>query len=126
MKTFILKYCSCAMLSLLLFALKSTAQPPQPARPEPPANSRVSRGPDGSLYTYTLFIAPNKVYGYNIFQNGKIIYHQPAMPQSAGNKQPTLTEKMQADKAAFIAIEKIKSGQPAELTTAELLQATTH
>lgn len=126
MKTFLLKYCSCAMLSLLLFALKSTAQPTQPARPQPLANSRVSRGPDGSLYTYTLFIAPNKVYGYNIFQNGKIIYHQPAMPQSSDNKQPTLTEKMYADKAAFIAIEKIKRGQPAELTAAELLQATTH
>jgi hypothetical protein len=126
MKTFLLRYCTCAMLSLLFFALKSTAQAAQPPGQPPASNTRVSRGPDGSLYTYTLFIAPNKVYGYNIFKNGKIIYHQPATPQSAGNKQPTLTEKIQADKAAFIAIEKIKRGQPAELTAAELLQATTH
>lgn len=126
MKTFILKYCSCAMLSLLFFALKGTAQSAQPPGQSPASNTRVSRGQDGSLYTYTLFMAPNKVYGYNIFQNGKIIYHQPAMPESAGNKQPTLSEKIQADKAAFIAIEKIKRGLSAELTPAELLQATAH
>jgi hypothetical protein len=126
MKTFMLRYCTCAMLSLLFFALKGTAQRVQPPGQAPASNNRVSRGPDGSLYTYTLFMAPNKVYGYNIFQNGKIIYHQPAAAESAGNKQPTLTEKMQADKAAFIAIEKIKRGLPAELTAAELLQATTH
>ena len=126
MKTNIVKYCTCAMLLLFLIAAKGIAQQTQPPRPASPTINRVTRGADGSQYTYTLFIAPNKVYGYNIFQNGKIIYHQPAMAQSAGNKQPTLTEKMQADKAAFIAIEKIKRGLPAELTPEELLQATTH
>ena len=108
MKTFLLRYCTCAMLSLLFFALKGTAQTAQPPGQPPASNTRVSRGADGSLYTYTLFIAPNKVYGYNIFRMVKsFIISLLRLSLPATNSQPLLT-KCRRTKQPLLPSKKLK------------------
>jgi len=75
-------------------------------------------------YTYKLFQAPNKMYGYDIFRNNKFIFHQPALLTMPGNSIVALSKKEYADKAALQAIEKIKKGQPAELSQDEIKKIT--
>jgi len=70
-------------------------------------------------FTYKIFQAPNKMYGYDIFHDGKIIFHQGASPLQSNNSVEALSKKEQADKAALLAIEKIKKNQPATLTQEE-------
>ena len=80
----------------------------------------------GNNYTYRLFIAPNKLYGYDILRNGKTIFHQPALQEPAGDKEAAITKKWQADKAVALAIEKIKKGIPPQLTREDIMQITDH
>jgi hypothetical protein len=116
----------CVLLISLLITSKAIAQQPDNARAANPASEQVTKGPGVTNYSYKLFVAPNKVYGYDIFRNGKIIFHQPALAESAGDKKASLTKKPHADKAASLAIEKIKKGMPAELTRQEIMQITAH
>lgn len=73
-----------------------------------------------SAYTYKIFQAPNKMFGYDIFCNDKIIFHQVAPIVQPRNSIAVLAKKEQADKAALLAIEKIKMNQPATLTQEEI------
>ncbi len=59
-----------------------------------------------------------------ILLNGKLVLHQPATQQSTDKNMPAITTKVQADKAAALAIEKIRRGIAGELSTAELSQIT--
>lgn len=126
MKTKTIALFTCMLLLSLLVASKTIAQQPKPARPVNPAQEQMTNMPASGNYTYKLFVAPNKVYGYDIFRDGKIVFHQPALQEPAGDKQAALTKKPQADRAATMAIEKIKKGIPAELTRQELMQITGH
>ncbi len=123
MKTKIIKFFACLVVSFFLVSSKGMAQQQQLNSASYPVHEQEVNGPGESTYTYILFVAPNKVYGYNIFRNGRIIFHQPAMAEPA-NKQPSITKKAQADKAATIAIQKIRRGMPGELSGEELMQAT--
>ena len=93
-------------------------------------------------YTYKVFQAPNKNYGYDIFQNGKIVYHEFAsMSQPANTSQPkpsgaskvnstgaTLNTRENlafmkaehAQKAALLAIEKMKRKELPVLSNDEI------
>jgi hypothetical protein len=81
-------------------------------------------------YTYKVFQAPNKNFGYDIFLNGKIVYHEFAsmnqpenirqtktfgVSKSSGEPTPfnakenlALVKTTHAEKAALLAIEKMK------------------
>jgi hypothetical protein len=81
-------------------------------------------------YTYKVFQAPNKNFGYDIFENGKIVYHEFAslnqtentsrsktLSASKSNGTGTafntkenlaLVRSEHAEKAALLAIEKMK------------------
>ncbi len=126
MKTKIITQFACMLLLGLLVTSKAISQQLKYARPVNPSLEQMGNGPGNSNYTYRLFVAPNKVYGYDIFRNGRIIFHQPAMAQPAGDKQSSLIKKPLADKAANFAVEKIKKGMSAELTRQELMQIVTH
>lgn len=76
-------------------------------------------------YAYKLFQAPNKIYGYDIFFNEKIIFHQGASSIQPNKSIAALATKAQAEKAALLTIEKIKLNQPAALTQQELKKITT-
>ncbi len=120
----IIKLFACMIVPLFLITLRGMAQQQQLSTPSYPLQEQPANGPGESAYTYSLFVAPNKMYGYNIFKNGKIIFHQPATAQPAGSKEPSLAKKEQADKAATMAIQKLRRGTPGELSGAELMQAT--
>lgn len=115
----------CMLLLSVLIAVNAKAQQ---LENDKPANTTIQlpATDTGANYTYRLFVAPNKLYGYDIFLHNNPIYHQPAMIQPAGNKQVALTLKSEADKAALLSIEKIKKGLPGELTRDELIQVTAH
>lgn len=117
---------TCLLALSLLTTPRTMAQQPKNTRPVNPAQAQMTNVPAESNYTYRLFVAPNKAYGYDILRHGKIIFHQPALQEPAGDKQSALTKKPQADKAALMAIEKIKKGISAELTREEIMQITAH
>jgi hypothetical protein len=103
------------------------------------ADLRISN-PATALYTYRVFEAPNKMFGYDIFQNGKGIFHQPAgivSPNntafmrkenaqnavSSGKQTPQnliLPKKENAENAALLSIEKIKKQMTPILTKEEM------
>jgi hypothetical protein len=69
--------------------------------------------------TYKIIDAPNHTYGYDIYINGKLAYHQTLRPAVSGNVGFSTKEK--AEKVAKLAIAKIKKNQvPPTITIEEL------
>jgi hypothetical protein len=92
-------------------------------------------------YTYHVFQAPNKMFGYDIMKNGKLVFHQFASLAEPANAHETfirnqhttagssmgiaLAKKEHAEKAATLAIEKIKRKEPPVLSAEELKKIVT-
>jgi hypothetical protein len=98
--------------------------------------------PDATAYTYKVFQAPNKNYGYDIFQNGRIVYHEFAsisQPDNTSRPKPSGVSKVNntstalntrenlafmrpehAEKAALLVIEKIKRKELPVLSNDEI------
>jgi hypothetical protein len=97
-------------------------------------------------YSYKVFQAPNKNYGYDIYKNGKIVYHefasinQPENFNPSNNTSPAklngvnkapdnkenlaLVKSGHAEKAALLAIEKMKRNELPVLSRDEIKQIT--
>jgi len=127
-------------VSIILFAQQSPSTKGNPFQ----AHGTGFSAPDN--YTYKVFQAPNNNFGYDIFRNGKIIYHEFARMNPPANvplaKGPNasksnnnnvaltggqnfaLSKKEHADKAALLAIEKIKRKEVPTLTPDELKKIT--
>jgi hypothetical protein len=97
---------------------------------------------NSSQYTYKVFQAPNKNYGYDIFLNGKIVYHEFASlipPANSGQTKTADLAKLKAknppsgsvenlafvkhehaEKAALLAIEKMKRNEMPALSKDEI------
>lgn len=103
----------------VLPTLRALAQQPQYVKPEMTAEQMV-REKASANYTYHVFEAPNKMFGYDIFRNGRIIFHQAASADQPNNLFVALAKKPQAEKAALLVIERIKKGEPATLTPEEI------
>jgi hypothetical protein len=73
-------------------------------------------------YSFKVFQAPDKMYGYDIFMNDKIIFHQPAASPKQDNAALLLTRKEQAEKAASFMINKMRNNEAATLTKDEIKQ----
>ncbi len=131
----------CTMLLCLLFSTNIVAQQIQAISPDH-SPTVTHNGQPANAYTYKVFEAPNKMYGYDILQNGKGIFHQPAAiipTNNAGTNQnaapPILssvndphvavngfsTEEF-AQNAAMLSIEKIKKRSTPALTNDEMKQ----
>jgi hypothetical protein len=108
-----------AMLVCMVASVSTLAQQPQFVKPGNSAEQMVKGNAPGD-YTYHVFEAPNKMFGYDIFLNGKIIFHQPASTDQPGISVVALAKKEHAAKGALMAIEKIKRGEPATLTEEEI------
>jgi hypothetical protein len=111
--------CSGMMIAIMLISYYTQAQSLQPVKPLNITGSMVV-----DEFTYKTFQAPNGMYGYDIFLNGKIIFHQGASPIKPNDFVSALSNKEQAEKAALLAIGKIKKNQPASLTHKELKKIT--
>jgi len=111
---------SCMTTAVMLISYyHAQAQSMQPIKPPGITAREVAAD-----FTYKIFQAPNSMYGYDIFRDGKIIFHQGASTIQSNSFFAALGEKEQADKAALMAIEKIKKNQPATLTQEEIKKIT--
>ena len=115
MKTKIILMYGCMMAAVCLAGYQAPAQSMQAVKPE-----YISGTKKVAEFTWKIFQAPNKMYGYDIFKNNKFIHHQPASFTTQDNSTAALSTKEQAGKAALFAIEKIKKGQPAQLSQDEI------
>lgn len=103
-----------ALLAIILCAAHASAQQaPQTAKTVIAGN-----------YTYKIFQAPNKMYGYDILQNGKVIFHQFAALQPADKPNTAFAKKEHAEKAALLSVEKLRTGEAASLTNEEIKKIT--
>ncbi len=113
------------LLTLLLTSPESKAQQPK-----------------STSYTYKVFQAPNKNFGYDIIRNGKIVYHEFASMEQPENISRTktsgisklngpgapmntrenlaLVKSAHAEKAALLAIEKMKRNELPVLSRDEI------
>ena len=106
---------------VLIAVFSTSAQTPSNARPvNASLPSEIRTGQTVEVYSFRVFIAPNKSYGYDILRNEKPVFHQPAYSGSYNDRYLMLTKKEQAGTAAMLAIEKIKKGMPPELSREEL------
>ena len=144
MKTKISLLCICLTQLCLGASQFVMAQQSGPRFADQATGQRLS-GQPGAGYTYQVFQAPNKMFGYDIYQNGKGIFHQPAaiLPpannaitqQAAGQKLPVVNEqhsaaegfskKEVAESAALLSIEKLKKRSVPVLTNIEVKQVIT-
>lgn len=105
--------------SLVLTLLLSTSSlfvQPVAAQQAPTAPTRLEvsavTSPRTSAYdklTYEIIGAPNHTYGYDVFADGRLIFHQtyvPALPGDEGFKT-----REDATKVALLVIDKIKKGK---------------
>jgi hypothetical protein len=70
--------------------------------------------------SYKIISSINKTWGYDIYNNGKLIIHQPAIPALPGNTG--FKTKPEAEKVAQLVISKVKKGEmPPTVTTQELI-----
>lgn len=120
MKTKTILTTACILVVSMLAAYHAKAQATQPVKPATVQGKKAA-----AEYTYKVFQAPNKMYGYDIFYDGKIRLHQGASAVQENNSIAVLAKKEQADKAALLVIEKLKKNQPAVLTQEELKKVTT-
>ena len=60
-------------------------------------------------FTYKIISAANGTYGYDIYADGKLRIHQPAIPAIPGNEG--FKTKAAAEKVANLAISKMKKGE---------------
>ena len=109
----------CILLLCMAVTINSPAQ--QPANRAP---LQDNEGQTGGNYSFRLFLAPNQSFGYDIFKDKKIIFHQPAFSKLTISRDEMLVKKEQANSAATIAIEKIKKAANPTLSGAELKKIT--
>jgi hypothetical protein len=103
--------------ALCLFTLNVHAQQPQANENTASVNSKI-KGDVPGIYTYKIFQAPNKLYGYDILKNGRNVFHQtvPASPLDP----LAIKQKKYAEKAAMLSIEKLRSQTFAGLSPHEI------
>ena len=129
----------CTMLLCLFFSKNIVAQQTQATSPDH-SRAVMHNGQRANTYTYKVFEAPNKMYGYDILQNGKGIFHQAAAiipANNAGANQNAARQILSsvddphaamkgfskeefAQNAAMLSIEKIKKRSTPALTNDEM------
>lgn len=81
-----------------------------PAFPETKANAKLS---------YKIIELADHTYGYDIYDAGKLMIHQPSVPGAPGNKG--FKRKPDAESVATLVLAKIKKGEmPPSVTTDEM------
>jgi len=108
------------IFSMTLLASAATqAQQQKPVLPGNTAQKEIANN-DAGNYSYKLYNAPNNMYGYDLYKDGKPVYHQFVLMYVSKEGKRLIATKPQAQKAALIAIGKIKQGQPPMLSGDDL------
>ena len=103
----------------LLASAAIQAQQQKPVLPGNAAQKEIANN-DAGNYSYKLYNAPNNMYGYDLYKDGKPVYHQFVLMYVSKEGKRLIATKPQAQKAALIAIGKIKQGQPPMLSGDDL------
>lgn len=129
----------CIILLCLSISKQINAQQSK-AKAADKVQSRIRAGEREGSYTYKVFKAPNNMFGYDIYQNAKGIFHQPAAivpPNNIVAAQQSLQESLPdandprsviagfskeeyAENAAVLSIDKIKNRSVPKLTNDEI------
>ena len=145
MKTKTSFLCIC-IIQLCLVATQNIMAQQTQAKAADNAGAQIHNGQPATDYTYKVFQAPNKMFGYDIYQNGKGVFHQPAalVPPNniVANQQPVrqnlpvtndqrgvpsgFSQSEFAENAALLSIEKIKKKSDPTLTGEEMKQVSTN
>jgi len=109
----------CCLVFLYLFiALNfvSIIAQPVPIQQATPAIKPVAKN---SKITYKIIDAKNNTFGYDIYTDNKLTFHQPTIPGIEGNSG--FKTKMDAEKVAKLVITKIKKNEmPPSISIPEL------
>src|SRR5207249_3146069 len=93
----------------LMIASSAMAQQPKYARPYNPSPEQMANNPGQDNYSFRLYTAPNNAVGYDILKDGKRIFHQFVLTYMSDEGKRAFVDKLQAVKAAGLAITKIKN-----------------
>ena len=116
---------SCTLVLSTLVAFHTMAQQPKYTPPVNHEPTETAYGNRHGNYTFKLFTAPDNAFGYDIFRNGKPVFHQFVLTTITNEGKRSFATKPQAEKAAMMAIEKIKKGMPPSLSEEEIRKITT-
>jgi hypothetical protein len=134
---------TCLLLPMLVIIATAGAQQQAGiAKQSSPVHAYAGNNPAAANYTYHVFQAPNKNFGYDILKNGKLAYHEFASLNQPENSSLTknlnaarlnnphaafpkkenlaLSKKEHAEKAALLAIEKMKKRESPALNQDEI------
>jgi hypothetical protein len=109
----------CLLATSLAISLQSMAQQAMHTKPASPAPQQASN-PFAINYSFQIYSAPGNGYGYDIFKDGKPVFRQFVLAFMTNDGKRVLLSKQNAQKAATLAIEKIKKGTTPSLTEAEI------
>jgi hypothetical protein len=118
---------ACVVCISLSITSHAFAQQSRPVLPTSASQKEVTLPYDApAIYSYKTYSAPNNMFGYDILKNGKPLYHQFVLTALTNEGKRIYATKLQSEKLATIAIEKVKNGQPPAFTNEELLQILSH
>ena len=107
------------LIACSVLAIQLSAQQSQLAKNNDQSSNAVNiHSGLADVYTYKIFQAPNKLYGYDIFKNGKGVFHQ-TVPSNVFDAS-AMKERKFAEKAAMVSIDKLKNNTPPVLSTQEI------
>ena len=141
MKTKFIIRISCQAALFILLINSATAQQPANGKQLGSRNFPKHQG-QPATFNYKVFQAPNNLFGYDIYQDGKGVFHQPAALFSQGKIPVTqapiqqndnkvkgspdrlngFSRREDAENAARLSIEKIKRQAAPALTDEEIQQ----
>ncbi len=124
MKTKIISLFTCMLGLSLLVTSWSQAQQQKYKNPAGSSPQQMVDLPANGNYSYRLFDASKNSWGYDIFNNGKAVFHQPSLQFTANNGKVFFVRREQAEKIALLSIAKIKRGISPTITNPELIAIT--
>jgi hypothetical protein len=110
----------------MLLGLTSIAQQGKYNKPAKTGSDEQLSTSLNIAYTFRVFTAPNKTYGYDILQNERLVFRLPAMPRFQGDENFSITTQKKAEMAATLTIIKIKRGMSPQLSKEELIKIAAH
>jgi len=113
-------FLACLLIASFATTFKSMAQQPKYARPDTPLSHTLPDYSRLNRFYFRLYSAPHGGYGYDIFKNQKLVFHQFVLTLIDGYGKRLFATKQQTQKAAVLAIEKMKNGLPPSITAIEL------
>ena len=112
---------ACTLFILPFTAFHVFAQQSRTVHPPAVTHKVPVIGPDAyTTYSFRLYNAPNNTFAYDILKNGKLVYRQFVLMFVSNEGERFFASKQQTEKAATIAIEKMKVGQQPSFSREEI------